>query len=153
MKRREDEARYLDDCVKVEPVALEDEFIRLPGDLAYWSERYADAYEMFLDAKLVRERVYAELTMKHRDRLSLTSKGRVTVGEIEAAVILDADYLEAKTNENAAESNKIRMHGIVEALRAKRDMLISVGAHQRAEMDHDPSIRVRRAEASWPTGG
>jgi len=38
---------------------------------------------------------------------------------------------------------KIRLYGVIDAVRTKRDMLISIGAQVRAEMESDPSIRER----------
>jgi hypothetical protein len=156
MRNVHDEDQYLDDCTQIEPMALQEEFVRLPGDMAYWASRYATVYKLYLDAKLVRERVTAELKEQHRNRLTLNSKGRVTVDEVESAVLMDANYLEAKSSENALESEKVRLNLIVDALRAKRDMLISIGAHQRAEMQHDPVVRVQEAAArdahDWSKG-
>lgn len=135
--------RTVDDCTRIEPLALEEEFVRLPGDLAYYSGMYADAYESWLKAKLQRETRYARAYQERKSFLLSTSKGRVTEAEVESEVAQDPDYLEAKAEEIACESEKVRLGGIVDAVKTKRDALISIGAHQRAEWASDPTIRDR----------
>lgn len=66
---------------------------------------------------------------------------RVTVAEIEATTTTDAHYLESCTAEIVAEGEKVRLHGVMETLRTKRDMLISLGAHMRSTMQQDITLR------------
>ncbi len=137
----------LEEAVRIEPLALEEEFVRLPGDLSYWNQLYADAYQSWLEAKLGRETMYAKKYMEHKTYLLSTTKGRVTESEVESAVLTDDAYINAKTHEIQTESDKIRLYGIMDAIRSKRDMLISIGAQHRAEMQNDPSIRRQAALA------
>ena len=132
------------DAVTIEPAVIQEEYVRLPGDLAYWGAQYAAAYKDWQEAKVQRELVTAQLTAEHRVALEAKSK-RVTVGEVEAAVTLDQRWVEAKGVEIRAETEKIEVQHVVEALRAKRDMLVSLGAHYRMEMENDPVIRRQRA--------
>jgi hypothetical protein len=135
-------------CVAIEPMALQEEFSRVPSDIAYWNEVYAQAYQAWLELKLARERTWAQAYQEKQSfLLTLGKSGRgPTVGEIEAEVTQSSEYLEVRSKEIAAETEKIRTGGMVDALRSKRDMLISLGAHQRAEMQHDPSISSNRVE-------
>jgi hypothetical protein len=57
----------------------------------------------------------------------------------------DPDGQQARAKEVAADAERVRLYGVLDALRSKRDMLISLGAHIRAEMQHDPMIRERAA--------
>lgn len=158
---------YLVRSVEIEPLALEEEFIRLPSDLARWNHLYSDAVAAYLSAKFAREQVYASLHGEMRQQLmdqavdAATAadaegkkKARVkapTVGDIEAAVLLHPDYKAAKEAEIEAERNKAHLYGVVDSVRTKRDMLIQIGAQRRAEMQMDPMIkeetRAQRAAA------
>jgi len=133
---------YLKSCVQIEPLALEEEYVRLPADLAFWNQRYSEVYRYWLERKVVLNEVRARIQIEERERLEMLAKGkRVTIGEVEDALILNPEYQQAKMKEIAAEAEKVRLWGVLDALRSKRDMLISLGAHIRAEMAHDPMIR------------
>lgn len=142
---------YLVESVTIDPLALQEEFVRMPPDLAYWNERYSAAYRDFMIAKFNRDQVYARLYMIKREQLmneaeeiAAAKKGKAkapTVSDIEGAVLLDEEYTTTKLKEIELEAQKVRFYGVLDALRTKRDMLISTGAHIRKEMDHDPVIR------------
>lgn len=137
-----DPTNYLRECVRIEPMALEEEFVRVPSDLAYWNEEYSKIYQFWLERKMIREQVQAMVQTECRERLEATKKGgKPTVGEVENEMLLDTRYQQAKSKEIQAESEKVRLAGVLDALRSKRDMLISLGAHMRAEMQNDPMIR------------
>jgi len=131
---RDDLDQYALDCVKIEPLALEEEFVRLPSDLAYWNNRYAEVYRYWQERKHIKETMAHTLGAFFREQLSVTSKGRVTVAEVEEQVTLSEDFKQARAKELHGEVEKIRVQGVCEALRAKKDMLVSLGAHMRAEM-------------------
>jgi hypothetical protein len=137
----QDPVAYLADCVKIESFALEEEFIRLPADLAYWNDQYSQAYKRYLQAKTSLESLVANLSMLCRDQLTAQAKGRVTVAEVEQLLLTTDQYQQAKQIEIDAECEKVRLYGVLDALRTKKDMLVSLGAHIRAEMGNDPSIR------------
>ena len=121
--------------------------MRVPSDLAYWNERFASALHEFLDAKIARERVLGELLCDPilRDELDEHIGKKATVEQLKGWVMRDDRYLAAKMREMGAEVEKHRLRGCVEAIAAKRDMLISLGAHVRLEMMHDPVLRQRMA--------
>lgn len=141
---------YLADTVQIEPLALEEEFIRLPADLAYWNERYSQAVRAFLVSKIEAERCEARLHMEVRTRLAAAapegakSKGP-TVADIEAAVESQPELQAARMRALDAEVDKVRLQGVLDAVRAKRDMLVQLGARARIEMEADPVIRDRIA--------
>jgi len=140
---------YLADTVQIEPLALEEEFIRLPADLAYWNERYSQAVRAFLISKIEVERCGARLHLEVRTRLmgvavpeGAKSKGP-TVADIEAAVESEPELQAARMRALDAEVDKVRLQGVLDAVRAKRDMLVQLGARARIEMEADPVIRDR----------
>ena len=55
---------YLAECVVINDFALDEEFIRMPADMAYWNARYADALRNYLLAKLDHERNAARLHLR-----------------------------------------------------------------------------------------
>jgi len=133
---------YLKECVMVEPLAIEEEFVRLPADLAYWAERYALAYGVEAKAKSHRTRLHALLSIEYRESLGQSpGVGRVTEALVEAKVENDVRYIAAVNHHIDADVDLVRLKGVVDAIRTKRDMLISIGAHVRAEMGTDPTLR------------
>lgn len=150
-RRIESEAdidQYQWECLAIEPLVLTEEYVRLPSDVAYWNERYASVYKHWLEMKARRERVLAERSEELRKTLKFKkqadvadSSGRVTIAEVESAVARDPAYQAARDKEIAAEAEKVRLFGVLDALRTKRDMLVSLGAHMRAEMSSGISTR------------
>jgi len=144
---------YLKDCVRIEPLALEEEFVRMPADLAYWNERYAKAVRAHLIGKIEVDRARAwarqalRIKLTNPENAHMLGGGKVTEALLESFIALDPTVKEVETNEIEAESKKIRLHGIIEAIRTKRDMLISLGANMRAEMQNDPMIKNEQREA------
>ncbi len=134
---------YLKASTRIESFDLEAEFTRLPADLAYWSEQYAQAYGEWRAAELELERTVATLSLAIRDELQTQTKGRVTGAEVENVLHSTDPYRDARTVELTAETRKVRFHGIVAAIQAKKDMIVSLGAHMRAELAGAPSIRTQ----------
>lgn len=137
---------YLRQCVRIEPLAIQEEYVRLPSDLAYWNARYASALRQHMMAKIESERVAARLRIELREQL-LGRNAKVTESMVDSAVETHPDWQTARLEEIDAEVRKVQLHGVLDALRTKREMLISLGAHVRKEMDHDPAIRREQRDA------
>jgi hypothetical protein len=131
------EQAYLAECVTLIPEQIQEEFTRLSADMAYWGQRYADAYRLALDTEMERKRVYGQRFFDLAVELEVSSKkGKApTADERKHAVEFDVAYLAARSRENRAEAEKIRLYGVLDAIKAKRDMLISLAAQQRAERE------------------
>jgi len=140
-----DPDEYLRDCVRIEPLVIEEEFVRLPADLAFWNERYSQCVRTFLMAKLDADECEARLRIVHREML-LATGAKVTESQVDSAVTQDGATRDARIRLIEAEAAKQRLGGIVDAIRTKRDMLISLGAHMRAELQGDPVLRRERAD-------
>lgn len=141
---------FLASCVHIEPMALSEEFVRLPADFAYWNERFAKASRLHASTKQQRERIYSQLLLENRmaseavpqlDPNKSNKHVKMTVGEIEARITLDPAYQTAREAEVDAEIDAERINGVLQALRTKKDMLVQMGYQQRAEMSSDPSVR------------
>lgn len=135
--------KYLVECVQLEPLAIQEEFVRLPGDFAYWSERYRQALISLADTELLYKQTKARLQRTHRERL--LANGKATEAMVEAAVDEDKEYAQAYRARAVAEAEKEAARLSVEAIRVKKEALISLGATVRQELENDPVIRQRVA--------
>lgn len=126
------------EAVSIDPLNLEAEFADIPARLAEYNEKYAVAFRRHLAAKHLVERTHSTVYLRKREE---ASGERVTEALLTARVEVDEEYIDAQQTAAIAESNKVRLWGVLDALRAKRDALISIGAHARAEMAGSPSIR------------
>lgn len=135
---------YLKDCVVMDPLFIQEEYVRLPADLAYWNQKYADALRAHLRAKIDLDRIEAQVYLEKRE-VGYASGGKTTEATVAAQVACDARVLAAREVAVMAEAEKARLHGVVNAVSAKKDMLVSLGAHVRQEMDGDPTIREQHA--------
>lgn len=137
-------AVYLRECVRIDPSKVTEEFIRVPSDLAFWSERYNDAAEAYLRAKMTRDKCAAEVEL--RVRRDAAHRGeKLTENIVQARVTVDEEFTAMNLAVIEAEANKNRLRSTVDAILAKKDMLVSVGAHLRAEMGRDPVVREQAA--------
>ncbi len=160
---------YAIECVDLEPLSLEEEFVRLPADLAYWNERLSRSAAEYQRAKFYREQVAARLHVELREELMQAArdvadkaaeeaaasdskkKAKVsvkppTIDDIKSAVTTHEEYVGARELEIEKEQEKSSAYGIVDGIRSKRDMLIQIGANRRAEMQGDPQLRTETKE-------
>lgn len=138
----EDIDEFLYDCVQVEPMALQEEFVRVSSDLAYWSAKYSLAYKQKLLSEVRRKQITARQYFAIKEQL-IKDIGKAIQKDVDHKLELDEEVQKAKAEEIEAEFEKERLKGILNAITSKRDMLISVGAQIRAEMAQDPFINKR----------
>lgn len=131
--------KYLQQCVQIDPLNISNEFTRVAAELAYWNEKYAEALRMSLHAKIQRERMHASLYFEKRKQFEAAGT-KVTEAGLEAAIEVDPRYANLRDEEADANGEYARLRGVSEAVKTKKDMLVSLGAQVRAEMD-DPVIR------------
>lgn len=133
---------YIKECTRIDGSDLEYEFVRVPSDIAFWNDRFAEALTAFEEAKISRKRMEAARRKEIRDILEVSNaKGRVTISEVESELWLDPQYLDSVKVEADAEVEKVRVRGIVEAVQAKKDMLLVFGGYRRAEMEQGLYIK------------
>lgn len=133
------DANMLARSAGIDPHNIQQEFVNLPGELAYWCSQYASATEDFLTKKAAFEVTEARLAANARTTLEVQGK-KATEATIMESTRTSPEWLAVRTALIRAEGNKVRIHGIVSAVEAKRDMLISLGSHIRAEMAAFPSV-------------
>ena len=134
---------FLEEVVSIDPLNIDEHFRKVPAELAYYNQQYADCVESYLIAKAEVERQHALCF----DRLSIEVDDRgkkLTVTALESKVQLDNDYHAAKIMMIKYEGEKVRLRGKVDVVSAKKEMLISLGAHIRVEMS-DPMVRAQAA--------
>lgn len=134
---------YYKTCLELEPELINEEFARMSGDFAYWNEKYAAANKAQLLAEWQEEQAEAALYLKYKE----TPEGKKppTEAAVDASVKLDPLYATAhlKTLEHQAERDYLR--GVLETLRTKREMLVSMGAQLRQEEKSDIRMMEKRA--------
>ena len=131
---------YLRQCVKINPEDMQEEFVRIPADLAYWNAKYAQALREHLLSKLDRDVLKANLEPMMRQELAAAG-AKITEAVVKAAIESNEAMVEAERRVLEAEVAKNEVFGYLDAIRSKKEMLISLGAHLRAEMEGDPLIR------------
>lgn len=136
--------------MSADPAQLQLLFVTFPATLAHWNSRQADAYETASLLKAELEREEARLSMLWREML-IAQGEKPTKDFVDNKVRVDPSYTKARVAWIEADAYRIRVQGVVDALHAKHDMLISVGANIRKEFP-TPSISARttRAIATTP---
>ena len=132
--------KYQRDCTNIEPLALQEEFVRVPADMAHWNGKYADAFEDYEQSKLHTRRLESLIQIEVRDRLARDG-GKTTEKAVESAVAGDPRLQAAEDEQLRTEVQLVRLKGVCEAVRCKREMIVSLGAHVRSEMQMDPIIK------------
>jgi len=128
------------EAVSIDGENINGEFIRLSADLAYYHAAHAEAVREANLGKLASKNLEGHLKIAFRAQLEDAGR-KVTIPEVDSAVQSDPDYQQSLIDEINLEYEKIRLAGIIDAIRAKKDMLVSYGAQMRAEMQADPFIR------------
>lgn len=143
-----------DDWAKIDPQLLEGEYTTISGLLMRAGKLKSDAKrEVSLakqsknEAETTLEETEALLYLKFRNDEALStldSKDRIkfpSEGTISAAIRGDAQWTEAQENVHACELEIIdaqhtydRCWEAMESLKAKKEMLVSIGADRRAEL-------------------
>src|ERR1019366_3237278 len=116
---------YAQDCCKILPEAIQEEFIRMPADLAFWNERTADALRAHLLAKLAQDETHARLYIHHRERMAAAGH-KSTEQQVENAVDTDPEMHEANLRFVDTKVDYERVRGVVGAVSTKKDMLMSL---------------------------
>lgn len=142
---------YLRDCLRINPEDIQAEFIRIPGDLAYWNAQYSQAIRAHLHAKLDEKLLEANLEPVVRQALR-DAGAKITEAMVKAGIESHDDYVAAQRKTIEADVWKSECYGRLDAIRSKKEMLVSLGAHLRMEMAADPLIREQMRGAHGRTG-
>lgn len=132
---------YLRECIEIDRDNVNSEFVRVPSDLAFWNEKYADALGRYLRAERHVKSIKALIEPEVREQL-IADNGKTTEPRVKAAIESDARVRHAYRRFIDADVERTRIFGRIDAIRAKKDSLISLGAQLRSELEGDPSIRL-----------
>ncbi len=121
------------EAVKIVPEAIGEEYARLPSELALANARYAAVYERYVKADADVKYTKAVVRISTRNRMK-SADPKCTEAAIEAEVETDDRYRGAVAVYLDADIARVEALGVLESLRSKRDMLISIGAHIRSEL-------------------
>lgn len=135
----DEKLKAVQDAVAIEPLAMQEEFIRIPADLSHWNAQYTDVLKRYLIAKAQDEETWARVWLETREALLLD--GKATEKLIECKALTNPDYQKVHLALIEVEVEKARVLGVVDAIRSKKEMLISLGAQIRSEMEGDPALR------------
>ena len=139
---------YFKECVEITP-DLDEDMRRVSADFAYWGERFWQGLEAHLKLKAEYERAEALAYIEERERL-LDIDGKATEAQVKAAVSKRPELFKMKLRVLGAEAQKAKFKHRAEAVAMKKDMLQSLGAKVRKEMENDPVLRslyAKEAEA------
>lgn len=142
---------------EIDSSLMDVEFANLPGDLARMSELHVEASEAAEMADHELDVLEARLSLDIREHAKLLGE-KPTVDFISAKMKLKPEWQAAKRTSIGRRADEMRAKGVVNSVVSKREMLISLGAHIRAQLQGDPSTRAQpfrsRGEKSpVPRGG
>ena len=124
----------IEDRYGINEADLHGEYARLPPEIARASFALAEATGVALRAKarLKETEAVVYLTAK---KLAEQSGQKMTEARLAASVEVDETVVASREDFHTAEVEKKMAEGVVAALAAKKEMLISLGASVRKEMD------------------
>lgn len=139
-------------AVSINPNAIQEEYVQLPATLHRWIQARVDAAEAHrlaeLDETVMEEKLRIDVRALNDEALASKAADigkvkKLTVDEANALVVTDARYRAVHEKTIATAKAKETADGMVEAIKTKRDMLISLGATLRAEHEIEMMIKDR----------
>lgn len=113
---------------------LVQEYLQFPADYATWLWKVAVLGEKVTRLKALKSEAEANAHQEAAIHVTRSDGKRPTVADIAAAVAVDEGVKEADRRLARSALELAKAKAISEALRAKKDMLVSLGAHKRAEL-------------------
>lgn len=124
----------LDELMEVDPNDLTNEFASQAALYAHYATLLADADEVLSNADISKDEEYSTADLEWR--LEMAEAGeKVTEGKITALVRSDETVVKAMAALVEAQHNRDTLRAVVRALEMRADMLVSLGAHLRHEME------------------
>jgi len=116
----------------IEQTGISYEFSTQAARYAWVAMQCASAEADANESKTSRDSVYAKVELHLREEMKLE---KTTEAQIKALVLIDPEYLVSVTAENDRLYAYKLLRAITDAMRLRGDMLVSLGAQLRAEMD------------------
>lgn len=124
---------YLSECVQINALAIEQEYLRVAADYALVSRHYAQSVAGLELAKGNLDATRSLMRAEIRADLDAKSPKAVSETRLDHEVAGDPAVVHAHKTVAEAMQHKAYLRGILEAINTKRDMLVSLGATQRQE--------------------
>jgi len=121
-----------DKLFDIDETNLTKEYAKQASLYAYYGTLYNEADRALMKSDAYKDSLYAELDLEYRKELQ---DEKATEGRIKSMVISDADYEKSVTQVTYCTYRKGVLKTIMDALKMRADMLVSMGAHLRAEYD------------------
>jgi len=121
-----------DKLFNIDETNLTREYAKQAALYAYYGKLYNDADRAFMRAEASKDALYAELDIAYREELK---DEKTTEGKIKSMVITDEQYTKSVNNVIYCQYRRNTLRTILDALKMRADMMISMGAHLRAEYD------------------
>jgi hypothetical protein len=122
------------DLLEIDENNLSKEFASQAALFGFFATAQAEAEMEMEMASSAKDREYATADEYYRSELERKEK-KYTEAVIRSSIIRDVDYVTAEQGFHIAEHNANMLKMIVKALGQRAEMLISLGAHLRAEAD------------------
>jgi hypothetical protein len=116
----------------IDETNINHEFTVQASRYAYLAALTAKAEALFNEAKLYREETYAEVELMYRDELAKTEV-KTTESMIRSYVTMDEKYSAALHAENQAQRDWKTLRALVDGMKMKSEMLISLASNLRQE--------------------
>ena len=129
----EEEVQDLDELFSIDDTDMTYEYAHQVGLYGRFSIAVARAEQQYAKAKFTTQQEYAQADEVLRKQLVAEDK-KFTEAVVKSLVLQDEEYLEVYEKELDAEHLYKLLRSILNAFNQRADMLISMGAHLRAEM-------------------
>lgn len=133
----------LSEDLTIDQANLSESYAEHARKFAFYSTAFelATNHEAKLKVKL--ERAYAQLDEKARDHLSSIGK-KFTEAMVESVVITAPDYVAIQDEYLDAQKQTGLLRASRDAMIHRKDMLVSLGANYRAEINADTSLLINQ---------
>ncbi len=125
------------EALSMDPTNIKRDFVQLPGHFAFYGEKAAVAMRSQLRAKAevkrCRARVYLDFKEDAEVERADGTKRKFSEAQLDAMVETHPHVVEAGDELIECEYQKAHAYGELEALRSKRDALVSITGHVRDE--------------------
>lgn len=130
--------------VSIDVDNLTGEMQDLPASTQTWASHAAEAAHAAAKAKATYEQVYARACEDIRNGAAARGE-KLTETRVENRARLTMEVVVAVSEMGTANYNLARIKAVVEALAAKRDMLIQLGSTQREEIKQEIRVNGNRS--------
>jgi hypothetical protein len=143
---RHPELVTLSEITGIDETRLNEQFAEQPSLYAFFAIQLAEADRLVKVAQQALDQEYAAADSHYRKQYQVLEQ-KYTEAVIDGDVKQDEDYNKAVDVLQKAQHNKAKIKAIVDALKMRAEMLVSLGAHLRHEGDMT-GMSIRQVDAT-----